>query len=37
MTVAEWVKVRVKRGVAKGQVRSEQKEETIIRGKSSYL
>jgi hypothetical protein len=31
----EWVKARVKKGVAKEQVRSEQKEEAIIGGKSA--
>ena len=35
ITAGEWVKARVKRGVAKGQVRSEQKEEEIIAGKSA--
>ena len=35
ITAGEWVKARVKKGVAKGQVRSEQKEEEIIAGKSA--
>ena len=35
ITAGEWVKARVKKGVAKGQVRSEQKEEMIIGGKSA--
>lgn len=35
ITAGEWVKARVKKGVAKGQVRSEQKEENIIGGKSA--
>jgi isopenicillin N synthase-like dioxygenase len=35
ITAGEWVKARVKKGVAKGPVRSEQKEEAIIGGKSA--
>lgn len=34
ITAGEWVKARVAKGVAKGQVRSETKEELIISGKS---
>lgn len=35
ITAGEWVKARVKKGVAKGEVRSELKEETIIGGRSA--
>ena len=33
ITAGEWVKARVKKGVAKGKVRSEQREEAIAGGK----
>ncbi|XPT01544.1 hypothetical protein M3J09_010676 [Ascochyta lentis] len=35
ITAGEWVKARVKKGVAKGQARSERKEEAIIGGISA--
>jgi len=35
VTAGEWVKARVAKGVAKGRVRSELNEETIIGGKSA--
>jgi hypothetical protein len=35
ITAGEWVKARVVKGVAKGRVRSELNEETIVGGRSA--